>query len=513
MMHGIKGMVSTGSKEASESAAQILKLGGNAFDAAISAVLTSMTSEVNLTSLAGGGAMLTYIPGQKPVLFDFFVDAPPIANKKNNFEFYEVKVDFGATEQLFHIGKGSIAIPGNIKGLIHVHNRLGKLPLHIITEPAIELAKKGVKLSKSQSYITSLLHDILQTSSASRKLFYKDDKLVSEGDYFVNSDLAETLTWITEEGDRPFYEGELGKRFIDYIGDSGIINMVDLNNYQVYERYPLQYPIMDNIFFTNPSPSVGGILIIFLYKLLYKLNSEYKFNNNLLIKLMSATTMARYDYYKNPDEIFQLEKLLDEGVIHHYSNMIKNGKLLVNNLSDNGLGSTTHVSIMDKDGNAASITTTNGESCGHVLPGTGIILNNMLGEEDLNPLGFHNWKERRRMPTLISPSILIDKEGCVKLVLGSAGSNRIRSAIIQVMSNFLIKGYDLEKSIYSSRIHLEGTDLHLEPGIREKIDLKGINNLKINEFSDINLFFGGVNAVSMNEAVADPRRGGSSLVC
>ena len=159
--------------------------------------------------------------------------------------------------------------------------------------------------------------------------------------------------------------------------------------------------------FTNPSPSVGGILIIFLYKLLYKLNSEYKFNNNLLIKLMSATTMARYDYYKNPDEIFQLEKLLDEGVIHHYSNMIKNGKLLVNNLSDNGLGSTTHVSIMDKDGNAASITTTNGESCGHVLPGTGIILNNMLGEEDLNPLGFHNWKERRRMPTLISPSILI----------------------------------------------------------------------------------------------------------
>ena len=225
-----KGMISTGSKEASESAEEILKLGGNAFDAAISAVLTSMTSEVNLTSLAGGGAMLTYIPGKEPILFDFFVDAPPLKKKNNDFEFYKVKIDFGDTEQFFHIGKGSIAIPGNIKGLIHVHNVLGKLPLDIVTEPAIEIAKKGVTLSKSQSYITSLLTNILNTSQASRKLFYKNDRLISEGDCFTNNDFADTLEWITEEGDRPFYEGELGRRLVDYIGDSVLISMEDLNN-------------------------------------------------------------------------------------------------------------------------------------------------------------------------------------------------------------------------------------------------------------------------------------------
>ena len=228
---------------------------------------------------------------------------------------------------------------------------------------------------------------------------------------------------------------------------------------------------------------------------------------------MAATTKARYKYFKDSSNEYQLDQLLDRNVIDKYVNLIMKSSMDdYDDFKDNGLGSTTHVSIIDKDKNASSITTTNGESCGHVLPGTGVILNNMLGEQDLNPLGFHNWNNQKRMPTLISPSLLLGKNGDIDLVIGSAGSNRIRSAIIQVMTNYLNKNMTLKDAIYLPRLHLEGAVLYVEPGIN--IDNLSMNKkLKINQFPDLNLFFGGVNAVTTNEAMSDPRRGGASIEC
>ena len=229
---------------------------------------------------------------------------------------------------------------------------------------------------------------------------------------------------------------------------------------------------------------------------------------------MGATTKARFKYFKDPNDQHQLNQILSEEVVNRYSNIVN--KNILNGIQDfnnDGFGSTTHVSVLDKDGNAASITTTNGESCGHVLPGTGVILNNMLGEEDLNPLGFHNWTNSRRLPTLISPSLILNKNGNVNLVLGSAGSNRIRSAMIQVILNYFIKEMTLEESVYSPRIHLEKNELHVEPGINLSKEIVENKNIKINSFSELNLFFGGVNSVSDKEAVSDPRRGGYGVIC
>ena len=136
----------------------------------------------------------------------------------------------------------------------------------------------------------------------------------------------------------------------------------------------------------------------------------------------------------------------------------------------------------------------------------------MLGEQDLNPLGFHNWIDKKRMPTLISPSMIIDKNGEVHLTVGSAGSNRIRSAISQVMMNYLIKEMNLREAVNAPRLHLENSDLFVEPDI-EINSLEDLGPLSINRFNDLNLFFGGVNAVSKKEAVSDPRRGGFSIEC
>ena len=154
-----KGIVSTGSKEATQAAADILRAGGNAFDAAVSAVFTSMTSEFALTGVGGGGAMMIQTPGTEPVLLDFFVDAP-LTTGKEELDFFGVEVDFGDSTQIFHIGKGSAAVPGTLLGLVLAHQQYGILPLSVVMEPAINLARQGCALNKKQAFIFKLLEPI-----------------------------------------------------------------------------------------------------------------------------------------------------------------------------------------------------------------------------------------------------------------------------------------------------------------------------------------------------------------
>ena len=154
-----KGIIATGSKEATQAGAEILRAGGNAFDAAVAAVFTSMTSEFALTGVGGGGAMMVHTPGSEPILYDFFVDTPPKIGKEE-LDFFGVEVDFGDSTQVFHVGKGSAAIPGTLLGLVIVQAQFGLLPLTTVMEPAIHLARKGSVLNKKQAYIFKLLEPI-----------------------------------------------------------------------------------------------------------------------------------------------------------------------------------------------------------------------------------------------------------------------------------------------------------------------------------------------------------------
>ena len=175
------------------------------------------------------------------------------------------------------------------------------------------------------------------------------------------------------------------------------------------------------------------------------------------------------------------------------------------------IGATTLVSIIDKNGNAASVTTTNGEGCGYLIPELGVMMNNMLGEEDLNPSGFHNFSNQQRLPTMVSPTVIMDDHG-PELVLGSGGSNRIRSAILQVILNYFKKGMSLDEAVTTSMIHLEGNILHCEPDNSSEIENKLPDGIQIHNWDVQNLFFGGINAVTPNEAIGDSRRGGAGIV-
>ena len=167
------GAIATGSNESLDTAKHIFKEGGNAFDAAIGAVFTSMTSEFALTSAGGGGVLLGIKNNSNPILYDFFVNCPNFNNQNANFK--KISVNFGKTKQDFFIGEGSIAIPGNIAGLLKAHYENGVLPLSTILEPAIHYAKNGVTISSYQSYINSLVKPILLLTKDGKNLFTKNN--------------------------------------------------------------------------------------------------------------------------------------------------------------------------------------------------------------------------------------------------------------------------------------------------------------------------------------------------
>jgi gamma-glutamyltranspeptidase/glutathione hydrolase len=174
-------------------------------------------------------------------------------------------------------------------------------------------------------------------------------------------------------------------------------------------------------------------------------------------------------------------------------------------------GSTTQVSILDREGNAASVTTTNGEGCGYMVPGLGFMLNNMLGEEDLNPKGFHRHRPRSRLPSMVAPTI-VTKNGTPVLLTGSAGSNRIRSAIVQMIVEVIEGGVEIEAATIAPRLHIDGDTLQAEPGADEAVLEQLSSFYKIHRWDEKNLYFGGANSVTPAGGAGDPRRGGHAMV-
>jgi len=497
------GNISTGSEEASLAAKEILKFGGNAFDAAVSAIFVSMTSEFALTGAFGGGTLLGVQRNSSPFVYDFFVDSPINTNK--NKEFFNINVDFGETSQGFNIGKGSIATPGNLMGLIEIQKKYGVLDINDVLQNAIYIANHGVTITNYQGYILSLIKPILEFDNYTKTLFFKNNELINKGDTFKNPTFGSFLSLLLKEGYDYFYRGEGLNTILKFLDNKSNLTKNDFINYKIYKREPQSINFNNHMIYTNSSPSHGGPLIVFLLKLLEKSNLEI--NNDNLINAMNITSQARQNICINPSRENEINKIFGNKNFKYFlSEFIKSNSNFSKSID--GFGSTTHVSIIDKMGNAASITTTNGEGCGYIIPEYGIMMNNMLGEEDLNPFGFHKWGKKRRLPTMLSP-IIITKDNKPKFIFGSGGSNRIRSANIQVILNLLIHKMNLKDAISSPRLHLEGNTLFYEPGIKFS---QNNSNMKIKAFNDKSLFFGGVNAVSKESAIADERRGGYGII-
>jgi gamma-glutamyltranspeptidase/glutathione hydrolase len=257
---------------------------------------------------------------------------------------------------------------------------------------------------------------------------------------------------------------------------------------------------------TNPPPSSGGILIADALGILERLDQPH--DAFVIAEVMESTNRAR-------DEAF-LEGLRTEGFLERF--LAKQALDSVATEVRSRLGNTTHISVMDAEGACASVTCSNGSCSGVVVPGTGVHLNNMLGEEDLNPMGFHRHTPGVRVPSMMAPTVVL-RDGRPEIAIGSAGSNRIRSAILQTILGIEDHGLPAQEAVSAPRIHVEEGQVDAEPGVDgAALDLLEQAGWTVRRWSELNLFFGGAQAVARNPDTGrltgggDPRRGGVATV-
>lgn len=489
------GVVAAGHPVSARAGADALLAGGNAVDAALGAMLASFACEPLLTGLGAGGYMLVVAPGQAPTLLDFFVEAPGRgADPATRSELIPVPVSFGDAVQTFHVGEASVGTFGMPAGVCEAARRFGRFPLEQLAAPAARLAREGVPLNPQQAYIVEILGAIVTSTPEASALFAPDGRLLRAGERLRQPELGDALERLGAEGSRPFYEGDIAAAIVDWLAErGGLVTQADLGAYEVVDREPVGASYRGREVLTNPPPSAGGILI--------------------------ARALAMLDGVPGPPSVVQLVEVME-------STQNERTPAFLAGLGDplfvqeflarpvGRLGSTTHIAALDREGWACSVTCSNGSASGVIVPGTGVHLNNMLGEQDLNPLGFHHHPPGRRMPSMMSPTIVL-RDGAAQLAVGSAGSNRIRSAVLQTIIRSIDDGLEAQDAIDAPRVHFEDDMVYTEPGV----DVAALEaaGRSVSPFRARNLFFGGAQAAALDadgrfSGGGDPRRGGAAIV-
>lgn len=507
----MKGVISSGHQITSEVGARMLRNGGNAFDAAVAACTASCITEPTLTSLGGGGFAIVHDgPTGDDWMLDFFVDMPGLGGDGISREgFEEVSIDFGGSLEHYYAGIGSATLPGVLPGLLHLHEEGGVLPLRDVLAPSIDLARRGVVITARQGSFIKLLDNILELSEGSRKVFFKDGAPKKAGDIFVNPDTARFLELFTHGDWRRTLKDEFFGRILEHMEHApGLITSKDVEHYTPLRTEPLSASFLDQRLISNPPPSIGGLLIAFILKAIEKhdLKSLERLGPEYITHFAEAQIASVAMRREMMDGRIHDEGLVERVLAPESIERFTRAAPVMNNSPM--LGNTTHLSVTDAHGTAISLTSSNGENAGYVIPDTGIQYNNMLGEGDLNPEGCQTHTAGRRLPSSMSPSIVL-RDGNVVAVLGSGGSNRIISAIAQVILNHVVFGLDAASSVEAPRVHYHRDILHMEPGFPDTTIKALSRQFEVSPWEEMNLFFGGVHMTTGNTGGGDPRRAGA----
>jgi gamma-glutamyltranspeptidase/glutathione hydrolase len=372
-------------------------------------------------------------------------------------------VSFGDAAPLVSCGAAAVGTNGNPAGIEEASRRWGTVPLSELAAPAARHARAGVPTNAQQAYINEILEGIVH------------ERMLREGEPFRDPELAETIERLGSDGAAPFYTGDIAAAAVAEVQSrGGVLTAEDLARYAPVAREPRRATYRGREVLTNPPPNAGGTLLA------------------MAMELLEQTEGV-------PDAV-ELAHVMEEVQSRRTPEFVSK------------LGSTTHISVLDADGRACSVTCTNGEGAGVWVPGTGVHLNNIMGEEDLNPLGFHQFPPGRRMPSMMAPTVVQGEHG-VELVVGSAGSNRIRSAILQTIVGVVDRGLSAKDAVEAPRLHFEDGVVYTEPGVDTALLER--NGRTVQPFRAINVFFGGVQAVVHDPlsgkvtGAGDPRRGGA----
>jgi gamma-glutamyltranspeptidase/glutathione hydrolase len=519
----MRGAVAAGHPLTAQAGARILEEGGNAVDACIAAGFVSWVAESPLTGPGGGGFMLVHRARDRTDrLLDFFVAIPGsgLAAEEGG-EMITVEVPFDArTVQLFRIGAAACAVPGAVAGLAEAHRRYARLPWAELLAPAIEAARAGVVLNEVQAYLHEILDAALRLEPEGR-LIYGEACPLAAGERLVMADLAATLDELAADGSESFYRGELARRIAETVRTrGGRMTEDDLASYRVIQRRPVRTGYRGVEFVSNPPPSSGGLLVAYVLAVLDRAGPMTAHGTPdsvaLLAEAMREAARARDSGFAS--ELRRggaAKRLLADRRVEEAAQAVR-GRVGAAVREAAGVPSTTHISVVDADGNAASLSASTGCGSGVVVPGTGIQLNNMLGEEDLNPTGAAE-HAGARLTSMMAPSVVLAR-GRPRLVVGSAGSIRLRAAILQIVVNVVDHGMSAAEAISAPRVHLDGEVLRLEGGIDPlTADRLEEDGYELDRWETLNLYFGGASAVVLRdsgglEAAGDPRRGGAGVV-
>ncbi len=271
--------VAAGHRLTVEAAGEVLAAGGNAFDALIAALWTACVVEPVLCSPGGGGFLMARPEGRAPAVLDFFVQTPRRPRPPEELDFFEVIADFGTDQQAFHIGLGSIATPGFVRGLFAMQRELASLPMRELVAPAVQHAREGVALDELQAYIFSIVAPIYLATPEARAVFESPTRpghTLQAGEILRQPELADTLEVLAIEGDDLFYRGEIAALIEQQCAEGGgHLRREDLERYCEVERQPLVAGLREHRLWTNPPPSSGGILIAFALALLDGLPADW----------------------------------------------------------------------------------------------------------------------------------------------------------------------------------------------------------------------------------------------
>lgn len=491
-----------------------MREGGNAVDAAIAAVLTSFIAESPLTGMGAGGFMLIHTPAGESHLLDFFVSSPAkVAPASAQVEF---TVDFDGALQQFNGGPATCGVYGTAAGLWDARERFGTMPMTELAQSAIKLSREGVPTSDVHAFLYRILAPILTNWPEGRAVYAPNGNMPQIGELLLLPEFGDAIDRFAQDGPEPFYGGEIGQRIADYVCEHrGTLTREDLAAYRVKDRKPGVTEYRGRTVITNPPPSSGGLLIA---DSLAHLSAAEHVGAKELIAAMDFANRGRDREFV---EGLSRDGFWDEFLASGASWLTSDHEAVDPARPASGtdtIGSTTHVSVLDTDGLAVSVTCSNGSCSGVIVPGTGISLNNMLGEMDLNPLGAENNRGGERVTSMMSPTVVLH-DGEPTIVIGSAGSNRIRSAILQTIVNVIDHGMTIESAVNSSRMHFEDGMVQAEPGV-DGMALADIERAgtPVAHWDRTNLFFGGCQAVGRElgtgalAGAGDPRRGGAAQV-
>ena len=455
--------VAAGHPATADAGAGILREGGNAADAAVSATLASCVAETVMTGLLGGGHGIYFdaATGRARNL-DCFVAVPGLGAEPREVALLELDVPFGTELVHYAVGIGSCGVPGVPAGLDALWNDHGTLPWPRLVEPALELARGAVPMPAAHASCLRMLEPVM-TMNEGAEIYSPGGSLLDESDLLRQPGLVTALESLAEDGPRGAYEGTIGRELLSLMEErGGLVTADDLTTYEARWTDPVE------------------------------------------IEFRGYGLRTRAGLSQFPAAVARLPEL--RGLEEPERALALVGALLDEPQGQNG---TTNVSVIDDEGNACVLTTSLGLGSGDFLPGFDLHLNSMLGEADLFTEGL---EPGDRMASMMAPTLALDGDGVV-LAAGAAGGTRLRSALLRVVAGILDEGLEPQDAVDRPRVHPAGTLVHLEPGLGpETTAALEWAGFEVRTWDSRHHYFGGVSVVTRDSAAGDPRRNGAARI-